>query len=175
MLVSARVTPFTASRAASIANSRSRFFSMEMLNGSILQGEAQSAMAGDSGTRYSSCDFTVDDARAISTALAAQLSTPSRDRSSVAAKPNPPLAMTRMPMPSDSESEAPAILPFLVASARLRSSTMRASACEAPRSLAVSSAQEAISFIYDHRVRDDIVFLTMLLRRTRQWRLGSRS
>src|ERR1022692_3826199 len=90
MLVSARVTPFTASRAASMANSRSRFFSMAMLNGSILQGEAQSAWALGSGTRYSSCDFTLDDARAISTALAAQPSTPSRDRSSVAAKPNPP-------------------------------------------------------------------------------------
>src|SRR5664280_558650 len=174
MLVSARVTPFTASRAASMANNRSRFLSMAMLNGSILQGEAQSAWAGGSGTRYSSCDFTLDDARAISTALAAQPSTASRDRSSVAAKPNPPLATTRMPMPMDSESEAPAILPFLVASDRPRSSTMRASACEAPRSLAVSSAQEAISFIYDHRVRDDIVFLIMLLRRTRQWRLGSR-
>src|ERR1035438_1298297 len=174
LLSSARVTPFTASRAASMANNRSRFLSMAMLNGSILQGEAQSAWAGGSGTRDSSCDLTLDDARAISTALAAQLSTPSRERSSVAAKPNPPLAMTRMPMPSDSESEALAILPFLVASERLRSSTMRASACEAPRSLAVSSTHEAISFIYDHRARDDIVFLIKLPRRVWQWRLASR-
>ncbi len=161
MLVSARVTPFTASKAASMANRRSRFFSIGMLNGSILQGEAHSALAGGSGTRYSSCDFTLDDALAISTALAAQPWTPSRDRSSVAAKPNPPLAMTRMPMPSDSESEAPLILPFLVARARLRSSTMRASASEAPRSLAVSSAHAAMSFIEDHRIqdgKDDIVF-----------------
>src|ERR1035438_10273309 len=92
------------------------------------EGEAQSAMAGGSGTRYSSCDFTVDDARAISTALAAQLSTPSSDRSSVAAQPNPPLERARLTLPHKSESEAPAILPFLVASERLRSSTMRASA-----------------------------------------------
>jgi hypothetical protein len=35
---------------------------------------------------------------------------------------------------------------------------MRASAREAPRILAVSSAQEAISFIYDYRDKDDIVF-----------------
>jgi hypothetical protein len=46
---------------------------------------------------------------------------------------------------------------FLVASERLRSSTIRASACEAPRSLAVSNAHPAISFIHDHRTKDDIV------------------
>ena len=73
--------------------------------------------------------------------------TPSRVRSSVAAKPKLPSAMTRMPIPSDSESEALPICPFLVARARLRSSTIRASACVAPRSLAVSNAQEPISFI----------------------------
>jgi hypothetical protein len=34
-------------------------------------------------------------------------------------------------------------------SARLRSSTIRASACVAPRSLAVFKAQEPISFLYE--------------------------
>ena len=159
MLVSARVTPFTASRAASMANSRSRLFSMGMLNGSILQGEAQSALAGGSGTRYNSCDFTLDDALAISTALAAQPSTPSRDRSSVAAKPNPPLAMTRMPTPSDLRVGGAGDSAVLGSEAhgcvRPRCGPP---ACEAPRSLAVSSAHEAISFIYDHRIKDDIVF-----------------
>ena len=147
MLVSARVTPLVLRSSSSMANSSSRFFSMEMVKGSILQGEAQSALAAGSGTMCSSCDFTVAEALAISTARAAQLCTPSRERSSVAAKPNAPSAMTRMPMPSDSASEALPILPFLVASERLRSSTMRASASEAPRSFAVSSAHAAISFI----------------------------
>ena len=130
MLVSARVTPLVLRSSSSTANSSSRFFSMEMENGSMRQGDAQSALAGGSGTRCSSCDFTVAEALAISTARAAQLCTPSRERSSVAAKPNAPSAITRIPMPSDSASEALPILPFLVASERLRSSTMRASASD---------------------------------------------
>src|SRR5690348_8364761 len=65
--------------------------------------------------------------------------------------------MTRMPMPSDAESEALPILPFFVASERCRSSTIRASASEAPRSFAVSSAHAAMSFICDTRVLDDTV------------------
>ena len=97
-----------------MANSSSRFFSMEMVNGSILQGDAHSALAGGSGTRCNSCDFTRGEALAISTARAAQACTPSRERSSVAAKPKPPSAITRMPMPRDSASEALPILPFLV-------------------------------------------------------------
>ena len=58
----------------------SRFFSMEMPNGSIAQGEAQSALAAGSGTSRNSCDFTWAEALAISTARAAQPWTLSRVR-----------------------------------------------------------------------------------------------
>ena len=85
-------------------------------------------MTGFSGAKRISCCFTLADALAISTACAAVVSTAPRLRSSEAANPQAPSAITRMPMPNDSESAAPPTLPFLVLKARLRSSTTRASA-----------------------------------------------
>ena len=64
----------------------------------------------------------------MATALAAVASTDSLLRLSDAANPHAPSAMTRIPIPSDSASDALPILPFFVARARLRSSTIRASA-----------------------------------------------
>ena len=74
-------------------------------------------------------------------------STPSRLKSSEAAKPQAPSAITRMPIPCDSESDALPTLPFFVPRARLRSSTTRASAYDAPRTAAVFSAHSATNFI----------------------------
>ena len=64
----------------------------------------------------------------MASARAAVSSTAPRLNSFEAANPHAPSARTRMPIPSDSESEACPTFPFLVASERLRSSTMRASA-----------------------------------------------
>src|SRR5262249_22706881 len=89
--------------------------------------------------------FTRAEALAISTAREAVCSTEFRERSSDDAKPHAPSAITLTPTPNDSESAALPILPFLVASERLRSSTMRASAYEAPFREATVRAQEAIS------------------------------
>src|SRR5216683_1402873 len=91
--------------------------------------------------------FTRAEALAISTARAEVASTAARLRSSEAANPQAPLAMTRTPKPNDSDTEALPTLPFLVERARWRSSAMRASAYEAPRSAAVLRAQEAMSFM----------------------------
>ena len=97
------------------------------VGGSDQLSVVQSAMAGFSAARRSSCAFTFADARAMLTALAAVASTDARERSSVAANPQALSAITRMPMPRDSESAACATFPFLVMSVRERSSTMRAS------------------------------------------------
>src|SRR5690242_1931460 len=80
------------------------------------------------------------EARAMATACAAQASTPSRVSISVEAKPQQPLATTRMPSPSDSLSASVPTSPFLVLRSRRRISTTRASAKEAPRVFAVSRA-----------------------------------
>src|SRR5215467_4696553 len=85
----------------------------------------------------------------MATARAAVVSTASLLRSSDAAKPHAPSAITRSPMPSDSASEALPILPFFVASARLRSAPMRTSAYLAPRNAAVSRAHAAMCFIVE--------------------------
>src|SRR5208337_601290 len=94
-----------------------------------------------------SCCLTCAEALAISTARAAVASTAGQLRSSEAANPQAPSAITRMPIPNDSESEALPSLPFLVERARLRSSAMRAAAYDAPRGEAASKAQEAMSFM----------------------------
>src|SRR5580704_2715908 len=80
------------------------------------------------------------EARAMATACAAQACTPSRVSTSVDAKPQQPLASARIPSPSDSLSANVPTSPFFVLRSRRRISTTRASAKEAPRVFAVSSA-----------------------------------
>src|SRR5260370_36540455 len=126
---------------------KSRFCSIEVVNGSILYGVDHSIFTAGSGASRIGSSLTVADARAMSASLAAVRSTDSRERSSVEAKPHESSTSTRTPMPSDSELPACPTLPFLVASARWRSSTMRTSAYPAPRWLAVFSAQSAMCFI----------------------------
>ena len=116
----------------------------EVVNGSIWQGLVHSAVAAFSGASRMSCSLTRADARAISTALAAVASTAARLKSSEAANPQAPSAITRMPIPCDSESDALPTLPFLVESAgcgRRRCAPQH----EAPRRVATSRAQEAMS------------------------------
>ena len=68
------------------------------------------------------------DAFAMATASAAQAAIPSRVRRSVEAKPHDPCAITRMPMPKDSDSASVPTCPFFVERSRRRISMTRASA-----------------------------------------------
>src|SRR5215472_11894423 len=149
MFVSASVTPATDRSSESIFKRSARFCSTDVVNGSTLNGEVQSAIAGFSGASRTSCCLTRADALAMATALMAVVSIASLLRPSDAAKPHAPSAITRTPMPSDSASEALPILPFFVASARLRSAPMRTSAYLAPRNAAVSRAHAAMCFIVE--------------------------
>ena len=64
----------------------------------------------------------------MATACAAQAAIPSRVSRSVEAKPQEPWAITRMPMPYDSDSESVPTWPFFVERSRRRMSMTRASA-----------------------------------------------
>ncbi len=81
----------------------------------------------------------------METAWAAQAETPARVSLSVEAKPQAPLARTRMPMPMDSDWARVPTAPFFVVRSRWRMCMERASAYVAPRSLAVSSAVDVKS------------------------------
>ena len=128
MLVSASVTPGTERSSASTFINSAKFRSTEIVKGSTLQGVLHSAVTGFSGTSRTSLCFTFAEARAIATACAAVRSIDSRSSSAEDAKPQAPSTITRTLRPCDRESDAVPILPFLVDSARLRSSTTRTSA-----------------------------------------------
>src|ERR1035437_4709967 len=85
----------------------------------------------------------------MATAWTAQAAMPSRVRRSVEANPHDPCAITRIPIPSDSDSASVPTWPFFVERSRWRMSMTRASAYVAPRTRAVSSAQLAKSCIMD--------------------------
>ena len=102
-----------------------------------------------SGAMTTSWRLASAEARAMATACAAQAATPSRVSRSVEAKPQRRRAITRMPMPSDSDSASVPTSPFFVERSRRRMSITRASAKVAPRSFAVSSARW--SHILHHR------------------------
>src|SRR5260221_6345839 len=85
----------------------------------------------------------------MDTASAAQAAIPSRVKRSVEAKPDDHCAITRMPMPYDSDSASAPTWPFFVERSRRRMSMTRASAYVAPRTFAVSSAQLAKYRIMD--------------------------
>src|SRR4029077_20677574 len=66
-----------------------------------------------------------------------------------AANPQAPPAITRTPMPSDSDSGACPTRPFLVVSERLRIATTRVSALVTARTDAAPRARRAAAFISD--------------------------
>src|SRR5208337_304551 len=152
MPVSASVTPATARISASTFSNRSRFCSTDVANGSVLNGVVHSATAAGSGASRTSSFFTRADARAISTASRAAASSAARLRWADAAKPHAPSAITRTPMPSDSDSEAWPTCPFLVVSERLRIETTRASAYVTPPTDAASNANWATAFMLGSNV-----------------------
>ena len=149
MPVSASVTPGTGLISASTLSNRSRFCATDVVNGSTSNGVVHSATAAGSGAMRTSSFFTLAEARAISTACAAAASTDARVKSADAANPHAPPAITRTPMPSDSDSEAWPTRPCLVVSERLRIATTRASAYVTPRTEAASRASWAAVFISD--------------------------
>src|SRR6266478_318402 len=143
--VSVRVTPFTTRMAASALRSRSSCDSKGISKGSFCSGACQLSMYAFSGTIFTSPRFARAEALAMETACAAQAETPSRVNLSVEAKPQAPLARTRMPMPMDSNWARVPTAPFFVVRSRWRMCMERTSAYVAPRSLAVSSAVDVKS------------------------------
>ena len=128
--------------ATSVRISRSTLSSSDTANGSrtnrrpVLADQRRRGGAAAPAMR-----LTRDDALAIRTAWRAASSTLAALRSSTPANPQAPPAITRMPMPSSSNSSTDATTPFLTVSrCTVRLMTLQ-SAYDAPAADAASSAR----------------------------------